>query len=46
MDLAIELAFTTESDDSELLLDAEVSESDDAHAIGFKIAEHHSSRII
>ncbi len=36
MDLAIELA-TTESDDSSPLLDAEVSESDDAHAIGLKL---------
>ncbi|EAN9824158.1 MurR/RpiR family transcriptional regulator, partial [Salmonella enterica] len=32
MDLAIELA-TTESDDTSPLLDAKVSESDDAHAI-------------
>ncbi|MDI5568641.1 DUF1992 domain-containing protein, partial [Salmonella enterica subsp. enterica serovar Kentucky] len=33
---ADELA-TTESDDSSPLLDAEVSESDDAHAIGLKL---------
>ncbi len=37
MDFGSELATTTESDDGSPLLDAEVSESDDAHAIGLKL---------
>lgn len=45
MDLAIKLT-TTESNDTSPLLDAKVSESGDAHAIGLKLAEYYNSNVL